>query len=643
MAKKRKAPRQSGGPKEFKESDAKIGLIKTYEDVADEEDDFHINRDKVLLGEGPEAKRRRKWAEEGMLCVNSLSNYALIFIDAFLQPSDEEILPVDDSSSEEEEEEEEEDIPAKKSKPKKNAASESEEEEEDEEDEDAGGWGSSRKDYYNADQIETEADALEEEAEAKRLQQKRLQKMSEADFGFDENEWKQAVDDQDEGDVVTEVLKDVEITEDMGPEERSRLLQTRYPEFEFLANEFVELHPLLEELNYEIKTTPSTQQAVPKMKSRALAAYIGALTMYFAVLTSTAKDGDAKSALDPMELRDHGVMDSLLQCREMWSQVKSLKAIDLSAEDVEMVYSEEDILESDEEMQTISIPSTRKSKQAAIREEAAATAAKARKARIDATEADLADLSTLIPKATKTKKIARKSAQTQQDSDSDFGEEETLSTRAAAEKAAKKKSLRFYTSQIAQKANRRADAGRDAGGDADLPYRERLRDRQARLNVEAEKRGKKLDEYGRGTALGGDDSGDEDGADRAAADEIRGEEDEYYDMVAQTSKAKKAVKEDKYAAIVAAKEQNALIREVEGEVGDDGKRAIGYVIQKNKGLAPKRKKEVRNPRVKKRMKYEEKKKKLSSMRAVYKGGEERGGYGGEKTGIKAGLVKSIKL
>ncbi|KAK1023983.1 something about silencing protein 10, partial [Friedmanniomyces endolithicus] len=54
-------------------------------------------------------------------------------------------------------------------------------------------------------------------------------------------------------------------------------------------------------------------------------------------------------------------------------------------------------------------------------------------------------------------------------------------------------------------------------------------------------------------------------------------------------------------------------------------------------------KEVRNPRVKKRKKYEEKKKKLGSMKAVFKGGEGRGGYGVERTGIKGGLVKSTKL
>lgn len=40
--------------------------ITTYEDVADSEDEFHINRDKVMLDDGPDAKRRKKWQEEGM-------------------------------------------------------------------------------------------------------------------------------------------------------------------------------------------------------------------------------------------------------------------------------------------------------------------------------------------------------------------------------------------------------------------------------------------------------------------------------------------------------------------------------------------------------------------------------------------------
>jgi hypothetical protein len=43
----------------------KLAAINSYEDVADSEDEFHINRDKIMLDDGPDAKRRRKWQEEG--------------------------------------------------------------------------------------------------------------------------------------------------------------------------------------------------------------------------------------------------------------------------------------------------------------------------------------------------------------------------------------------------------------------------------------------------------------------------------------------------------------------------------------------------------------------------------------------------
>ncbi len=511
-----------------------------------------------------------------------------------------------------------------------------EEEEQQEEDEDAEGWGTSRKDYYDNDEIQTEADALAEEAEAKRLQQKRLQKMSEADFGFDESEWLDAGADDEDGDVVTEVLKDVEITPDMGPKERLRILQTRYPEFDKLANELLQLQPVLADLQQQLASesnSKSTSHTV--VKSRALAAYVASLSMYFAIITSPARSGGGEGkALDPAELRDHPVMDSLVSCRELWLKAKSLKApetVDVS--DYESA-EEDQILQTNQKADRPS----KKTKKERARLAAAEEAAALRTQRLEEAEEGLADLSYLIPKVRKSSKKSKAIAIA--DDDSDFGEEETMDAKSAEEKAAKKKSLRFYTSQITQKANKRAGAGRDAGGDADLPHRERLRDRQARLNAEAEKRGKKLDEYGRGGADLGGESYD---GDNGVAEQVREDEDEYYDMVARVSKSKKLDKEQKIEAIKQAKAEGGLVRVVEGEMDEEGKRAIGYVIEKNKGLAPKRKKDVRNPRVKKRKKYEEKKKKLASTRAVYKGGEERGGYGGEKTGIKAGLVKSIKL
>ena len=158
---------------------------------------------------------------------------------------------------------------------------------------------------------------------------------------------------------------------------------------------------------------------------------------------------------------------------------------------------------------------------------------------------------------------------------------------------------------------------------------------------EAEKRGR--EEIGQNQALNGDAS-DDDPEDARLAKEIRGDDDgnDYYDMVAARTKQKAADKQALAEAYAQVAKQGGHVY-TEQRVGPDGKRAITYAIEKNKGLAPKRKKEVRNPRVKKRKKYDEKMKKLGSIRQVYKGGEGRGGYGGELTGIKKNLVKSVKL
>ena len=69
MAKKRKAGGRSFGNDEIryeKYGDSKL-RVNTYEDVADSEDEFHINRDKVLLDETPTQKRLRRAQEQGLL------------------------------------------------------------------------------------------------------------------------------------------------------------------------------------------------------------------------------------------------------------------------------------------------------------------------------------------------------------------------------------------------------------------------------------------------------------------------------------------------------------------------------------------------------------------------------------------------
>ncbi|KAK0710998.1 Sas10 C-terminal domain-containing protein [Lasiosphaeris hirsuta] len=624
MAKKRKAPRQPepSGPREIDPKEARL-TVKTFQDVANSEDEYYAEKDQIDFDEddsGRRAKRLRRQEKE----------------DAFLEPSDEEIFEEDDDSSDDDDEAE---ASAKKkgaAKSKVGVMSDDEiEGAEGEEEGDEGWWGSSKKEYYNADAIETEADALEEEEEARRIQAKKLAKLQEADFAFDEDEWlapkEQAGEDED---VVIEVLKGDEVTEDMGPQERYKLLQARYPEFDYLVDEFRDLRPVLITLQQEAVGKPVKSLEV--VKSWILGCYVASLASYFAILTSPARDAvDSAKPLSPAELREHDVMETLMSCRESWLRVKALKSSKVASPDTGMLSPPTD---DEIEVPDVLLPAEKKAKaklsKADVKAREKKEAEEARKA--EAAEKSLADLSMLLQsnnKKTKTEAAAATADEVSDDNRSDFGEEEIIDARTAEDKVKRKKTLKFYTSQIVQKASRRAGAGRDAGGDVDIPYRERLRDRQVRLNAAAEKRG-----------LGnknGADLGDGDSDGEGAANKDRGEDDEYYDMVAQTAARKKEGKAARFEAIAKANRDDRVVEST--QVGADGKRQITYQIQKNKGLAPRRKKEVRNPRVKKRMKYEEKQKKLKTVKATYKGGEGKGGYQGELSGIKTNLVKSTKL
>ena len=61
----------------------------------------------------------------------------------------------------------------------------------------------------------------------------------------------------------------------------------------------------------------------------------------------------------------------------------------------------------------------------------------------------------------------------------------------------------------------------------------------------------------------------------------------------------------------------------------------------NRGLVPYRKKEMRNPRVHMRHKYEKAMTKRRALVREYKGKDDQ--YAGEKTGIKTHIARSVKL
>ncbi|KAF8425519.1 Sas10 C-terminal domain-containing protein [Tirmania nivea] len=660
----RSKPRAPPPPKEWDPVDSKIAAINSYEDVADEVDEFHLQRDKVLLDGGAGAKRIGGRGGKG-------------------RESDQEseVEEVWALGSDEDDDDEEEDLEQYATSdegeegevggtniggPRGKAGLSDDDDQEGNEEEDIEGWGTSKSAYYggNEDEIETEQDALDEEAEARRIQKKQLAAMDAADFMPNLEEWGNGASSTNitmttatattKLTTTTETLP-TEIPADLSPEERLSLLKTRNPEFEPLSAEFLELQRI-----YPVLAAQAEKGGeVGLTRYKALAAYLGVLAMYFALLTR--EEGESWGGV-----KEHGVMKGLLRCRGLWEGVKGLQeeeveggGDDEEGEDVEMADEvdesededegeDSDEGEEEEEEKEVSPEPVRKklSKVALARASAngkalaprkrvkldldfdnsPTTTPKPSKFLLPKTTTDLSDLSALIPTATipTTKSITKKPSK--HTKTSDFSDPITLSHADFSEKQSRKSSLRFHAAQLLSKAALRAQAGRHAGGDIDLPRKDKHPERSS---LAAVKRDQNL----------GDDLDLEEPTeqDRSTAREVNGSNDiedlEYYKSLA--AKSRKAKRAENAVA-------GGFARFEEEEGNMDGKRAIGYIIEKNKGLTPHRKKDVRNPRVKKRKAYEKAKKKLRTVKRVYSGGQQ-GAYGGEATGIKKGVVRSTKL
>jgi U3 small nucleolar RNA-associated protein 3 len=179
------------------------------------------------------------------------------------------------------------------------------------------------------------------------------------------------------------------------------------------------------------------------------------------------------------------------------------------------------------------------------------------------------------------------------------------------------------------------------GGDDDLPYR--ARERKA--------------PRARGADLDGAEPAPR-GAKRAREEDGGGEgpeaeEDGYYALVQKEAHARKAAKKAEYDAeraatryVVLSSRPTPLLTHTRSAdiAGADaaGPRAASRAILANKGLTPRRAKAVRNPRVKKRLRFEAAKKRVASQRPVFKAGVDAARYGGERSGISK-VVKSTRL
>jgi hypothetical protein len=128
-----------------------------------------------------------------------------------------------------------------------------------------------------------------------------------------------------------------------------------------------------------------------------------------------------------------------------------------------------------------------------------------------------------------------------------YGESTALHSVDAADKTARKKSLRFHTSKIESASARRQGArNQAAGGDDDIPYRERRKEKDARLVKEAAIRAK--NEVG--VPLDSEEPEPQAGQKRSRGDDEDDEggesPDDYYELVKKRSKEEKAKKKGEY-------------------------------------------------------------------------------------------------
>lgn len=636
-------------PRPVDRKDSKIKRWNKASDIElDDEDQFHTSRDKILLN-GDEDIEDEDGDDDEVFALEGVS---------------------DENSEEAEEDEDDEDddedpvVTKSKSKAKTKSKKPSSPSDTGSEDE---SWGRSKSAYYssNAAQIDSEdeeANELEEQ-EARRLQVKARGAIHEEDFGLDEG-----LEPESDAEVEDSSEEKSRPPIDVSLNDKKTILQhleRENPEALALARDWDDTARNLIEMQAKIaatseKETDGIELGLLHMYYQALLTYATTLAYYLHLRSSE------KYANRPLLLRQHPILNRLLTLKQSLVMLENLGVgTDSQDEDDEDDKYEDEYgepesetpdlwsilmakgLESDE-LADLLMDADDKPRKAPKKDKIEVKPPKKkRKTSDDKNEQPIFDLVEPDFEAASTSAKKKRSAPADVSSTDAFGETTFLQHVDATDKQARKKSLRFHVSRIESATARRQNARINAvGGDDDIPYRERKKEKEQRMEKERQRKAGTL-------GMGGDDLDDvnpeitdasrskkrlrdvdvedDDDSDTAA---VHG----YYELVRRQAADKKSKKKIDY------EEARAAERLVFGEHdAASGPRSVTRAIMKNKGLTPHRSKSVRNPRVKKRQKYEQAKKRVSSQRAVYKGGiGDASKYTGEQSGISK-VVKSVRL
>lgn len=592
-----------------------------------EVDEFHKNKAKITFDNSTLSKNYKNTRQR--YDVNS---------DEELAYSDEDVMNINEDDSEDESEQQDDaqdDSEDDEQNPLDGATVykklfgkklRSVEDVEDMDEDDENNWGSSKSNYYGADDVsDNEDDAKAMEEEAKKQQKSHMESLNMMDFmdlddETEQKEWSNAAKEYDnkafemDSGIVQIEKQSTDSIASFSEKEKLDFLKSRFPEFTPLYKEYKSINEKLENVKSILLETDadSNQElfTVMNMKKSAYLSNLASMNLYFFVLLKNLQDPDNE---DFKNMKYHPVMEKILLTKEIVRQADSLPET-YESTTVDDVDDEEEINELDEDILADVVEEDEQSMDESGSEEE-------NSASEEESEIEL-----------ESRVVASKGKKDQ----GDFIEDE-INDVDLAEKNQKKKSLRFYTAKI-DKSDRQA-SDKLVGGDDDIPYKERMFERKQRLLEEARQRGlQKQDDFAKQMEE------DED-VDMDKIDEINNydskEIEDFYNAVSKSKSDKKQNRQESHKLAKQAATEGKL-EELAETLDEDGKRAINYQILKNKGLTPHRHKDNRNSRVKKRKKYEKAQKKLRSMKQVYKG-PHNGRYEGEKSGIRKDISKSTKL
>ncbi|KAJ3392484.1 hypothetical protein HDU92_008407 [Lobulomyces angularis] len=603
------------------------------------------------------------------------------------------------------EEEEQEKLLRKLSKHlkvKKKLNSDDEEESSEDDEESDLGWGKRRNNYYNADDdSDDEEMAKEEEMEALRLQKKKFSSMREEDFVDDsfDNQLKGAVVSKKKPFSTNLSFGEMEVDEveekvpvDLSKQELLDILSNKAPEilslldeFEVRTKEVENLDELFDKPQLYFKKSKSTKAFdYLKLKHKILIMYLTNVSFYLLLRASSD---------DKINVRSHPSLSMIVTIRDILERLEKevegkegdpqkknhlpekndkCTGMPLLMESVEGVYDilagnvkvsensdieiSENELEMEEEHEVEELDESEVSDEkfednesfsdldVSINEE--------KDLKILPYESSLSVDKDILDKFQVKKKSTKNSKYT--NSDNYFGEDLELDQLDYEEKKKGKKSLQFHVRKLNQATDKKKNLLLSTGGDEDLPRT----DKYGRILKETkEKDEMKLPSE----SLIFDDEEDAKFLKKRKLDDSRKDDDTpkhvfhpdevealtYYNDLLSVKKKKKEEREDYIQNLKRKSLEEHLVEEenIEAEDEEDGdkKRPANWQMLKNKGLTPSRKKIDRNPRVKRRVKFEKAMKKLGTVKKVYTDRSKAKAYQGEMTGIKTHLARSTKL